>query len=527
MKHRFFPFFLFLFPVFIILYLYSRNITEVEFVDILRSIVVLLILFFGFYFLVNLFVRDRLNSSIIVFSVFSLFLVYGHVHDFLKVHPIFTINLGHHSVIGVVWLLLMVLIPVLLITRKRSISPVFGTYLNLVLLVLTLLTVFRITSVVLARRVPDISATKRVDEAQNNWLIDVAHPLEIPEDQYLPDIYYIIPDMFARSDVLADYTGYDNSQFIEALQGLGFYVADCSRSNYASTQLSIASSLNGHYLDQIQSGMTDRGMLREPMSNSLARFSLESIGYKIIVFNNEFGLPELENPDLLLSQPQGFFLFRKYSPFENLIVYGSFLRIGYDVDLGILSDFYDNLFFPYREYVGAQEYILSTLPEVVDLDGPKFIYAHIMTPHPPYLFREDGTIETNSDYYREKLGQPVTQELFVEGYKRQVIFIEGQLLEVAKKIIDRSKNPPIIIIQGDHGIDGSNRMDILNAYYVPEDVAVNLYATITPVNTFRIIFNSLFGTDYALLPDQSWYSVYPDWFEIALVNDTNPQCRIK
>jgi len=177
--------------------------------------------------------------------------------------------------------------------------------------------------------------------------------------------------------------------------------------------------------------------------------------------------------------------------------------------------------------VEAQENILRNLPLSVDVSGPKFVFAHIMAPHPPYLFREDGTIETDSDFYREALGQPATQELFIEGYKRQVIFVEDQILNIVKEIINNSENDPIIIIQGDHGIDGSNRMDILNAYYVPKEVESQLFSTITPVNTFRVIFNGVFATDYELLPDESWYSVYPDWFEIELVDENNPACLVK
>jgi hypothetical protein len=64
---------------------------------------------------------------------------------------------------------------------------------------------------------------------------------------------------------------------------------------------------------------------------------------------------------------------------------------------------------------------------------------------------------------------------------------------------------------GDHGATGVPtletpqwRMSILNAYYVNEQAKQDLYPTITPVNTFRVIFNHYFGTTYPLLEDLSY-----------------------
>ena len=51
------------------------------------------------------------------------------------------------------------------------------------------------------------------------------------------------------------------------------------------------------------------------------------------------------------------------------------------------------------------------------------------------------------------------------------------------------------------------RMSILNAYYVNAETKTSLYATITPVNSFRIIFNHYFGYNLPLLEDTSYYSL--------------------
>ena len=84
----------------------------------------------------------------------------------------------------------------------------------------------------------------------------------------------------------------------------------------------------------------------------------------------------------------------------------------------------------------------------------------------------------------------------------------------------------IIIIQGDHGPwlqSKAKRMQILNAYYLPGHND-QLYPTITPVNSFRLVFNHYFGATYPLLPDQSYFSTYDDPFDTRFVPNDAPGC---
>jgi len=108
---------------------------------------------------------------------------------------------------------------------------------------------------------------------------------------------------------------------------------------------------------------------------------------------------------------------------------------------------------------------------------------------------------------------------FIEGYRNQLAFVNKRLQIAIDEILLQSSHPPIIIVQADHGPDARldfgwkiqntylpERMSILNAYYFPDQDYEALYEDITPVNTFRIIFNNYFGTDYELLGDKSYFS---------------------
>ena len=121
-----------------------------------------------------------------------------------------------------------------------------------------------------------------------------------------------------------------------------------------------------------------------------------------------------------------------------------------------------------------------------------------------------------------EVGTTKTQE-GAGHYRDQVIYINSRMQEILPKIIENSSRPPIIVLQGDHGptvaSSPRSRMSNLNAYFFP-DAAEAVYPTITPVNTFRVIFNTYFGQNLELLDDVSLYSDYTDPFNFKVIQNT-------
>jgi hypothetical protein len=102
-----------------------------------------------------------------------------------------------------------------------------------------------------------------------------------------------------------------------------------------------------------------------------------------------------------------------------------------------------------------------------------------------------------------------------------------KIMWLVSEILKISSKPPIIIIQSDEGprekditaknlrrirnreersrIRRTMRYNILNTYYLPGLDDGYLYPHITPVNSFRVVFNKYFGTDFELLEDKYYY----------------------
>ena len=147
--------------------------------------------------------------------------------------------------------------------------------------------------------------------------------------------------------------------------------------------------------------------------------------------------------------------------------------------------------------------------DVHKISGPKFVFAHILSPHPPYVFDSIGKpAKTKStDWHWE----------YPDEYLNQIVFLNRRVKNVINKILTKSKISPIIIIQGDHGpplfgVEENERniklkTSILNAYFLPKMNNDLLYNSITPVNTFRIILNHYFNANYELLKDDVYFFV--------------------
>ncbi|HWD41520.1 MAG TPA: sulfatase-like hydrolase/transferase [Fimbriimonas sp.] len=339
-----------------------------------------------------------------------------------------------------------------------------------------------------------------------------------------PDIIYMILDGYGRADMLKRVMGFDNSPFTDGLQKRGFYVVPKSHSNYVQTEISLASSLNMRLIPSLLPSLPRDTEDHSPFdklitTNSLAAF-LRKQGYRTISITSGFPPIEFPNSDLWLRSATQLTLFE-----------GSLLQmtpISEETDSGG------------SQFVWRRGAILDTFKNLQDLSfptpRPRFFFIHVLAPHPPFVFGPNGEVQPHhgpfgywdgSDYM-EYAGTPQT---YRNGYVGQVQYLNKQVLATVDSLLKNAKTPPVIVIQGDHGsklrLDQSSlaKTDVtecfqnLEALYVPQAVRAKLYPTLTPVNEFRIILDTLFGTKMPLLPDKSWYSPFPHPMEFTEVTD--------
>jgi hypothetical protein len=333
--------------------------------------------------------------------------------------------------------------------------------------------------------------------------------LNLEVGSHPPDIYYIILDGYGRSDILKNEYEYDNSDFLNGLRNLGFFIADCAQSNYAQTQISLASSLNFNYIDALSRrfvpGSDDRTGLDAFIHHGLVRQSLEKAGYKTVAFATGFLATELSDADYFLGPQRSL---GELNEFESLLMETTFARLLQDSNRFGMQNSGSEL---YRE---RTLFALDKLDKLSYIKGPKFVFVHLVIPHPPYVFGPTG-----GPVEAAEVGTTKTQQ-GASHYRDQAIYVSTRMAEIVPRIIANSATPPIIVIQGDHGPTVASkprsRMSNLNTYFLPGANA-SLYSTITPVNTFRVIFNNYFGQNLQYLDDVSLYSDYEDPFNFRII----------
>jgi hypothetical protein len=541
----------FIFAVYLPVTLLAFNVDQVEISAVLRPIILVilfsLLMYIVFWLAFKNWHKAGLGTSLILILFFS----YGHVYNLLRDQPIAGFEFGRHRIL--IFAIGLILVGGLYLIWKKTSSPEKATpVLNMIAFALLILPLYQIFSFYLE----DVSEISIASETQIN-------PIAPLQDEGLPDIYYIVLDSYGRQDILESIYQHDNAQFINKLNDLGFFVADQSRSNYSQTTLSLSSSLNMDYvqtfIESIDEDNLDKEPLRKAFKNNRVRELLEAMGYTTIAFDSTLRETQIKDADEFLSwdneekmnEDLGITLTNigAITPFEMIFIESSVGVIitnmaSQCITLQNQADKADNNFnadrslacrmagwiipqlnYPYTNLRNNILYTFEELSNLGSMNAPRFVFVHMIAPHFPFVFGPNGefSYQTKAFSLNEGDGFVGNRQTYMDGYTDELIYINKRLIETVEKILVNSENPPIIIIQADHGAHANmvpgdpdplpvpfyeERFAILNAYYLSNCDNNQLYAGITPVNTFRVVFNTCFGQDFPLLEDISYFSKY-------------------
>jgi hypothetical protein len=288
----------------------------------------------------------------------------------------------------------------------------------------------------------------------------------------------------------------------------------------------------------------NRKPLIDMIRDSNVRRIVEFLGYKFVNIKSGYINTDITDADIYLGGDKktdnSDDAERKTNSFEWLLLESTAFQGLFDImiiSLGLEDQEQIFLDHGYQEHRKRVLNAFELLEGVPDLPGDNFIFVHIVSPHPPFVFNPDGSEVQNFGVYTVldgdnfQGGRGDYRENYLQGYVGQVEFISSKIISSLERIIDKSDTPPIIILQADHGpgaylywdsielSDVRERLSILNAYYFPDQNYEMLYPSITPVNTFRVIVNNYFGGSLNLLEDRSYFSLWELPFEFIEVTE--------
>ncbi len=491
------PLLLSLFPV---LYLFSRNTDLLNVTDVLGLGLVLLVVGVVAWAGLGWLLGDSGKAALVVSLSVLFFFGYSSLHD-----------LGAY--LGIKWLQRdQILFPVVVVCyggllfgllRTRRSLEALNQGVNVFAVVLVGLSLFN--AIYFKWQDPTLAQNPLLEPA------DLAAPVQPVAEA--PNIYYIIVDAYARQDVLQKRYGFDNADFIGFLEEQGFAVASDGFSHYSQTALSVASTLNMAYLNETfgsLDGVTTSMLGAAAMiKHNRLMHRLKGYGYHTIAFQTGYHLTEMYTADTVIESDDWFTgqalsdLLIHMTPIAG--VFGNRLRKR----------------FGHRWQRDRVLRIFNDLPETTAYPAPRFVFAHLVIPHPPYIFRADGTFDPPDGPFL--LASPYDRASDPR-YVEQLQFVNAQLRTTLTRLIAQDPEG-IIVLQSDHGpgaledetaadsVKVRHKMGILHA--IRDPALPPAAAPPAPANLFRGVLNRHLQTDFSLLPERSYYSSYtrPFYFQ--------------
>lgn len=495
LKIRSWPWFVVFLPLVFPLFLYANNLGEVTLASLWRPVLFSFLFGGAIFGLVFLLKRDLQKASLVTLSIDFFVFSYGHIYTLVKQVTLFGVLVGRHRFLIPIVVIIAATLIWWAIKIKTIPEHLFQT-INLIVIPLFLfhsvrIVIYEVNKGIVSARDTEVETVERT----------------AVEDEVLRDVYLIILDSYSRSDWLAEWSGYDDSEFLDALEEMGFYVVPCSMSNYSYTIQSMTSELSMTYLQDLDVPYNNVDMSHALKKNEV-RSIFSDMGYEFIFFETGYPWIEMTDADRFIEAEANV---SGIDDFEILYLKTTSMIIPYDMFTKISDSFVD---LSTKKFMTRVISVFEHLQQPLDEGKPMFVYAHIVSPHYPPVFSADGSI--NSSWETDGL----------EAYRETYRYIDNEVLTTIAAILENSDEEPIIILQSDHGNgDYGYKNLILNAYYLPDGGDESLYTTITPVNTFRVVLNQYFGYELPLLEDLSYYSPDEDRYNFKLVEDPYEYCQ--
>lgn len=497
----------FLFAIYPILFLWSTNILELSVFstrsDLLIPIAIVEMMTVLLLVVSWIVVRNWRIAGVIVTFAILLFFSYGVMLEAVADHV--DIDYAKNRYMVFVWLAVFTVGTALLFFFRAKLT-ILTNPLNCMALILIAFTLPNFISYSPPTPVPMSEQFARSSTTGKSGAVETGT---------LPDIWYITAEGYSSARILKDNLNYDNTPFIHYLERNGFYVASESNSNYHSTQNSLASSFNMQFLQQMIASDSDfieqYGLYPMISDNRAMRFARQ-YGYEVVYLADRFPGGRTELGDTYYGCGSRRLGIHREGFVDALLMTTALNPVM--VQFGLLE--------PTLNELRVCDFF--QLAKAKDLPGPKIISIHLKVPGHPFVVGPNGEVFTSTD----------TTGFYDQSFLDQLTWTNKELERLFDVLLSDSDYSPVIVLQGDHGEptainteigeDGlQGDFGIMNAYHLPDGGSSLLYPSISPVNTFRVIFNYYLNGDFELLEDASYYQdsarnvVHVQWTDVTEV----------
>lgn len=488
------PVYLFLLPVVFFLHGFNQLPFFIHFDSTLNPLMISIsagIMCFSLFWLLT---GSISKAGISVFFFLTVYLYFGVFHDFLK--SVFGKGLLTSYKVVLPAIMVVVILALRYSFRRDARIHKLSKFLHVLMWAFLLIEVISFLRNLYNYR----SDHNLID---NDFSLSRSYQVSNLLDADKPDIYFLVFDEYTSNPALHTLWQFDNSAITHWLKEQGFYVADSSKANYNFTPYSLSSSLNMRYIDR-----------RKGDIGNNAFYTLKAL--KSLTKNETWEILKKENYRFYFKSP----LENNVETFKGVKVLNQFpytqlytTTLLYRVKKDILWNFTKNAIVKKivsaektdRESLASQsaEDVFATISAIkatTDTNTnrqPKFVFGHLLVTHEPHLFDSAGNFAFDK-----------SRQSF-DTYVDQVKFANKIIIDLVSYLQKNNKKNTIIILGGDHGFrdlpEDKNHFQFpnLSTYYFPGRDYSKLYPKISPVNTFRVIFNNFFNRQYPLLPDSS------------------------
>jgi len=523
----FHPFLIAFFPIIAV---YSVNIGLIQLEQFIFPTLIIVGGAFLFFLCLKYVLKNAKKAALIVTLAFIIFFSFGHVYNMLNQVSIGDIDLGSNRILLPIFVISFGIGSFLIVRTKRTLD-------NATSIVNTISVVF-ITVIIAMVGIEAFGCDECLIQQTyslgifSNQIMDSPlyfeeHSFSVSESGSLPNVYYIILDGYPRNDVLKKHLDFDNSEFIDFLKQREFYVAENSYSNYSLSSTSIPATMNMNYINFLADELGEDSRSYDPLlgkdfglyaDNQVIK-NFKSMGYKVAKIGSvPMYLHEMPLADLSLCYKSIHLMDnRLFDTVARTSMIGYFIeRWSEDLQRQIILCAFEEL------------------PKISSYyEEPVFVWSHIMLPHFPLIFGANGEPITPGESLLVMNNPHVFEGAdsswnIKQQFLQQLQFANKKSMELVDKILENEKQS-IIIIQSDHGSafdvdlddptddDVHQRLSNINAIYFPDEKPREILMNDqTNVNTFRIVFNSYFGSDYDILEDKIYWNLSykkPFWFK--------------